>query len=363
MAAEITNNIANRKYMATIDFQLAPHRITACGIGLKGAKHTAAGNITKICNDIHTWFEKKPNRPIEECCTYVLDDRWNAAYLETYLVSSQKDDNGNFFFIFWNRSEKSGSSIYGINQSATSQNITKKENFGKRNLPKNHIQGFATYFWIIPSKDLLVNFIPESSKTCRGGFDEWVLGFIGKYSSYSKHSGNEFIGYDVNGSTIKEIDGKALWPRFSTRVLHSAPRITLLKENRTSIKSIVRHTKLRHVIQDERDMFFRMLGSSFYKTEDIVLKYEAAVQPTEEELNDMIDKCINDELIDKIGFTFPSGIPGLKTKEWLDKNFMRARYSENIAWIEAGAMIKPSSFKSAVLRKRDEFFEELKKTI
>lgn len=351
--------------MANIEFQLAPHYIASCGITIKHGSGDLAGNFSQVCNDIHNWFCKNPQRPIEECCTYTLTNESTGSHKETYLISSKKDQYGNYFFIFWNRSEKNGTTIFGINQQAKTGTVTNKSNFGQNNLPKDHIPGFATYYWAIPSKNIIVNFIPQGSKTCRGGFYEWMHAFIAKYSTICEISsdGKEILGYKIDGKVLTHHKDKELIPRFTSRPVHTSPRVKLLIENRTSIKSIIRHTKLKYVVKSDQDVFFGLLGAGSYRTDNIVLKFEAAVQPTEDELMDMIEKCTNGDLVDKVGFTFPSGLLGLKKKEWLDDNCLRSRYSENMSWVQPGALLEPNSLISAIHSRQNAYFAELDSAI
>jgi len=317
------------------------------------------GSFSEIANNIQNWSNTK-GKLIQNTCTYEVNEDFDMDFLETYLVAMKHDaETGDYFLAMWNRTHESGDSVYALNPNTTIDDIGEGA-LHKGDLPAHSIPGFATYFWLMPSKNTVATITFGTPRTGIKQFSYWLENFIRTESRYVRFDNDEFLGY-ANGDNPPNSE---LIPRFA-RTLHKNPaKKDLIINNRDEIRGVIRRVTLaRSQIAHEETLghLTRLFGSKSKELipHEIPLTYELGYTPSKVELDRIIEAYEEGSGTgnwEDVGFKFSQTNKfGADEKEWLSKSFSKGKMSIDLEWVVSGQLINMDSLKTQVRARRDEF--------
>jgi hypothetical protein len=336
------------------------HQVKSCGLYRARSRTPEIGSFTEIINNIYNW-SNTGGRLIQNTCTYEVNEDFDMDFLETYLVSMEHDPtSGNYFIAIWNRTHESGDSVYGLDPTTTVGNVNERALHGS-NLPAQSIPGYATYFWIIPSKNTIATITFGTPRTGMKSFSHWLKSFIKTESRYVRFDDNDqFIGY-AEGSNQPNSE---LEPRFK-RTLHKNPaKRDLIIRNRGYIRGVVRRINLdraqpTHVgTVDKLLSLIGITNSNEQMPHEIPLTYELNYTPSEAELDLIIttyEAGLDDGSWEDIGFKFPQkNVFGADEKEWLSKSYSKGKISIDVEWVVLGQLLDMDNLRVSINSRRKE---------
>ena len=336
------------------------HKVKSCGLYRPRARTPEMGAFTSIINNVYNWLNSG-GRLIQNTCTYEVNEDFDMDFLETYLVSMKHDSTtGDYFIAMWNKTHDSGDSTYALDPTATVDNISEQA-LHRGNLPAQSIPGYATYFWVIPSKNTIATITFGTPRTGMRPFSHWLESFIKTESRYVRFNENDqFIGY-AEGTNQPITD---LEPRF-TRTLHKNPaKRDLIIRSREQIRGVIRRINLdraQPVHLGAVDNLLSLIGitnSNQHMPHEIPLTYELNYTPSESELTRIIanyESGQDNGSWEDIGFKFPqSNAFGADEKEWLSKSYSKGKISINVEWLVMGQLLDMEDLKGCINERREE---------
>lgn len=267
------------------DAKVSFFRVERCGYYRHGQKVPDFGSLANTCSQLAVW-----SRGVDLAMTKLSEPGAGADQQPVYLAGIEQL-HGDYVFATWNEvpSHEAGVASISLDSKVGAPKVA------LNTLPKNSIPGYATYFWVIPSKNLIATIRfgrPVSGQTAMVGY---VKRFLEQYSSFA-------VWKDLNTPNAKVMgftdlgDGKpkpGLKPAFKTSAfVKTGPRDQIIK-NHAAIVKVVRRGHLSTTRQPDRALFQKLV--QFVRSEQptsVAVNQSAYLEleytPTLEELKAMI---------------------------------------------------------------------------
>ncbi len=334
------------------------HHVKHCGLYKKNGRNAVFGSLTQILNNVNHW-SSHGGRQIQNTCTYQVCADSELEFLETYLVSIKHDaSTGDYVLATWNRTHESGDSVYGLDPSAAVDSVSKNA-LHKGNLPAQMIPGYASYFWVIPSKHTIATITTNSPRTGMKPFSHWLESFIKTESRYARFENSNFLGYaDNDGAPNPD-----LHVRFERSLHRNLPKRDLIIKYRPHITGVIRRINLIRTKANHTSVLNQLgalmgLGVQTSVTVDVPLTYKLRYTPSEDDLNEIIRSYEADEgksAWEDVGFEFPeSNAFGANDIEWLSKSYAKGKASLNLQWIVPNQLLDMQVLLTTLTHRRDE---------
>ncbi|MCK2179023.1 hypothetical protein MUN35_04790 [Hafnia paralvei] len=338
---------------ATITF----YRIKKCGYFLYGASEPAFSNCSEMLMDLNAWAAGKT---LKETKTYEANDEVLPSYL---LDVQQRGDN--VVLLLWNEVPSTDQNVPSVEENA---------HFGTgpgvimNSIQAGSIPGFATYFWFIPSKNLVASIKLNHALTGQKAMQCYLHSFLKQSSSHvvaesvaKEDGGHEVVirGYKVNPMD-DELPNKKHYPQFVTGLVKNPGKHDIIRENAANISKIEKVVELDLAKADELSLWQSLLVSmniSHAQTADVStkIKYELSPNVDLQDIDGMIDDWNenNDTNSCDYGFVFK----GDSKMYWLSRSLARTKFPLNLERQDA-EFVTSSSLLEELVGKRDVIFRE-----
>ncbi|MEZ8718399.1 hypothetical protein AB6D81_20675 [Vibrio splendidus] len=338
------------------------YRVNKCGLAKRHARQCSIGSYKSVIENIYNWAKGKY---IQNTCTYEISEDSEMEFLQTYLVSAQRNSKENeYLFTFWNRTHESGDSVYALDSTVKMGDLSSKS-FHKGNLPESSIPGYATYFWFLPNKGVFATITFGNPRNGLAPMSYWLENFLVTESRYAKFEGLVFKGFEAMDGTLHQ----DLEPCFRKELFDIPAKKSLIMQYSSHIKGVIRRVHLSRGIEVDETTFLglsKILGMKKAELEesDMSLSYELSYVPTQEELKDIIEQYETTATRGKwedVGFKFSeSNDIGMNKKEWLSKSYAKAKISLEVEWVIVGQLLNTPHLLKTINSHKQELFNHIK---
>ena len=273
------------KEEASINF----YRVARCGYYKHGKRAPAFCGLSDTLGELFQWV-KDGKKSLSETCPYEIEDGEEGYRTFCFDIVNSKG-NGEYIITTWNETpstEGNFASVNGTNKPGhASVSLTA--------VPKNHIPGYATYFWFIPKRNILATIRFHHAVNGHQNLCRYMKFFLAKWTSHvvtdddDEDADHSIVGYRKNDKS----EAEHLNPMFRSLVLRKPGQIEQLRKNREDIRTIYRKNLLSHKSNADVSFFSGLLVQLGLQdppkpNHDIRVKYEFNHTPEEVELNHII---------------------------------------------------------------------------
>lgn len=341
------------------------HKVKHCGLFRHKARTADIGSFSEIVNNFYNWLNSG-GRLIQNTCTYEVNEDFDMEFLETYLVSMKHDPTtGDYFLAMWNKTHESGDSVYALDPNTIVENLNERA-LHKGDLPAQSIPGYATYYWLIPSKSTIATITFGTPRTGMKPFSHWLESFIKTESRFARYDENDqFLGY-ASGDNLPNLNLEA---RFTRTLQKNPARRDLIIRNREHIRGIIRRINLNRSQAAHEGAIGKLLGLVGINTQstliphEVPLSYELNYTPSKDELNGIITAYENSDgngNWEDVGFKFPKDNNfGANEKEWLSKSYAKSKTGMDVEWVVPGQLLNLIKLRESINLRRDELISLL----
>lgn len=334
-----------------IDFKLDFYDVKKCGFYKRGGENPEFGSLNILVEDFNNFLQGKS---LNLTKTYDYNDE--SGDLPTYCYSFVGSGD-NYLLTTWNETPFEDGNIASANGNDTVGSVTIQQT----SVPENHIPGYATYFWLVPSENLIVSLRPSSiAYNGHQNLKKYFTSFLRYYTRYNVL--NPLEPDAVIGYTDGREEEAKFYPKFETFLRKKPTDIDFLISNANEIYKLIKKDKL--TLNGELQLSF--LDSILYKLclddvdrnilEEKNYKIELEYTPNADDIQRIIndfDLSNNDPSID-FGFL----IHGRQSPIWLSKTYERHEYTLNVER-EPGEVINADALYQEILINRDVFLNLL----
>lgn len=210
------------------------YEISKCGYFSGRNKSPDFGGLTETLNDLKDWASAKT---LEDTFTYEPTED----LLPTYLYNI-KEYKSTWLLTIWNRTPTTQGKVASVMGNSKVGNAKVVMN----GVQKGSIPGFATYFWIIPSRNIFANIRFQHAISGQPAFQQYVQSFLESCSSHVAFDPNpsnadiEILGYREDP---QDSPGN-FSPRFHTNLFRKVGPHAYLASNADKIQRVIKKTKL-----------------------------------------------------------------------------------------------------------------------
>lgn len=274
------------------------YRVTRCGYYAFGENDPAFSSINDVLRQLEEWTSGS-----DLSLTKIADPGGNNQDYPIYLLGIHQS-GGDWVFATWNEvpSHETGVASVKLDSKVGTPEVH------INGIEPNSIPGYATYFWVIPSMNLMATIRFTHLTNGQRQMQNYLGRFMSSYTKYAISGVNAegqpaIIGYtDLDDRTPKKVR-----PYFKTMAYTKVGPREFILDNQTNIRKVVRrgHVTTQNVV--DRAFWQKAIryvrgseqaaNSAFVKQAVYV---EIEYQPSHEELRLMIDTEIGD--IDATGW-------------------------------------------------------------
>jgi hypothetical protein len=286
------------------------YQISKCGLYKYGAEDPTLGKIAGFLEQLKVWV-KKGGKPLDETCTYVVDDGEDVDRTFSYegKVAAVKAKS------------KVGSAVVEFTT-----------------LPKNSIPGYATYFWFVPSKNVYATVRFQHRLNGKRNLDKYIKEFIAKFSDYVVLDDDGNADFTVAGYSEKDGDKTLnLHSQFKSVVVRKPGQIEYIRQNVGKIRKIERHNKLLPQKNESQELWQKALLTLGLKNQpklksEVNFSYEFSFTPTDVELVEIVNEWEknHDSKWDDVGFM----LKGEQSPLWLSNSLARDQFDVDVKRID-----------------------------
>ncbi|MFJ5428231.1 hypothetical protein ACIPUP_03580 [Pectobacterium actinidiae] len=338
---------------ATITF----YRIQKCGYYLYGAAEPAFGGCSELLADLAMWANGKT---LKQTKTYEA----NEEVLPAYLLDV-KQDSDNVVLLLWNEVPSTDQSVPSVEENAQ---------FGTgpavilNSIQEGSIPGFATYFWFIPSLNLVASIKLNHPLTGQKAMQCYLQHFLKQSSSHvvaesveMEDGTHEVVikGYKVNPED-DELPKKKHYPQFVSGLVKNPGKHEVIRQNANNVTKIEKVVELDVSKADEFSLWQKLLINmhiSQPQNADVSTKIRYELSP-DVDLND-IEGMINDwnENSDTNSCDYGFVFKGDSKMYWLSRSLARTKFPLNLERQDA-EFVSSASLLAELVGKRDVILRE-----
>lgn len=283
--------------------------VNKCGYYTYRSKSPKFGGLIDTLSKLATWAGD--GREFINTATYEPspeDNKLRTLYCDCVSDSNSKDT----VLVLWNEVTNHGGTIYGIEpmQKPGTTEMLHTE-FSKEAIP-----GFPSYFWFIPSRNLVASVKFEHSTIGKGNLDDYILGFMQWKTPYQVNAKEKIIGHAVDGKSLDPNDHAI--PRFIIKPRKQLDLETELLTNISRITKIIKTQKLNYQLPKDKKFLELFFDGFNIRRDNETLDLHTAVQDTQELLfrptEDQLKRIIHsfnesnfEPSIKKIAFGYSDG--------------------------------------------------------
>lgn len=326
------------------------YRFDKCGLFEYGAEESKLGELPDFLNQLMVWVQRN-GKPLDETCTYAIEESEDVS--RTFCYDIVKNGvTGDFLLTTWNETPSYEGKVAAVNSKGKFGEA--KVEFTK--LPKDSIPGYATYFWIVPSKNVFASIRFQHVLNGKKNFDKYFKEFISKFSGYVVLGKSETSDFQIIGYAEKEDDDPLnLYAYLKTSILRKPGQTDYIVNNFPKIRKITRHNCLSPKLASSQDLWQKALQGLGLKKQkklnsDVNFSYEFSFKPSKDELTEMIKEweANHDSKWDDIGFT----LTGEQNPRWLSNSLARDTFELDVKRVN-DEVVDAQSILDQVTEKRD----------
>ena len=302
------------------------YKINSCGYYKHGLQEPEFGSISSVLSDLKNWIH---DLTLIQRGTYEVRD---GEELEKSYCLNCIQRNNQFLVTMWNQIPTTQNNAVAAISADSTINVT---TYSFKEFPKNTIPGYATYFWIIPDKNLLATIRFHHSKNGHKNFTKYLNEFMAKFSSYvvaeenNEDEHNLILGYrETDDDEIQSLNS-----RFHDSIYKKDGMIEYISQHQNRITKIIRKNRLSITESDDRGFFTRMMDRVLLQnvnpeSTEVKVKYEVNYTPSQDQLQQIIREWNekNETRWDDIGFNISGHTYWLShstAKDKIDLNITR----------------------------------------
>lgn len=265
------------------------YRIARCGYYKHGGRIPEFCNLSDALQELFAWV-KDGNKTLGETCTYKIEEGEDR--LHTYCFDiGRSNSSGEYVVTTWNETPSTEGNFASVNETSTVGNV----DVSLSEIPTNHIPGYATYFWFIPTQNLLATIRFQHATNGHQNLCLYMKEFLAKWTKYvvaneeDEEADHSIVGYSP-GENMVPLN---LNPMFKSYQYKKQGKIDFLTQNREQIRTIFRKNVLNPQSQVDVSLLNKMLVQLGIQVppeldHDINVKYEFNYTPEETELASII---------------------------------------------------------------------------
>ncbi|WP_250628397.1 hypothetical protein [Pinirhizobacter soli] len=210
----------------------------------------------------------------------------------TYLFDICQNSGGDFLVTTWNEAASTNGRVASVPRQATVGSGTVVMN----KVSKNTIPGHATYFWVIPSKNVLATVTFQHSQNGQSAFQKYMESYLKWSSSFVVRDPSDrtkIIGYSTSPGN-PNTPALDLYPRFRTKAAVNQAHHKDLVDNYARITKVIRKTLLNLRSSDDLELWQRFLRRAHMSavqpggTKGVPIQYQVSKTVSRSELLTMI---------------------------------------------------------------------------
>lgn len=311
------------------------YRVHECGYYSWGNDTPVFGSLQELLTDLQHWSADKS---IEN--TKLYEPQAGSDYLSTYLLDIKRSGE-DWLVTTWNEVPSTEAGVASVvrDSSVAAPSVVMNR------IQDNSIPGYATYFWMLPSRGLFAS-VRFNKRTQTGQppfrkFIEQALSLISSHVRYGEDGEDGFrnvIGYAPVG---EDMINPSPSPRFKTTLAHDVGNREYIRANANRVSKIIRKETLRLNHADERQWWQSALsrlgisnGTDYRRMDDVNVKYELPpaffdLQNVEAMIREWDDSEVVRSDWDDYGFTFKGNAGKV---HWLSYSTLTASAELNVDW-------------------------------
>lgn len=222
--------------MATEKASITFYRITECGYYARGNETALFGNTAEVLEDLKTWSAGKTL--IE---TKVGEVKETDTAGNVYLLDI-RSKQGTWLLTMWNETASTQGKVASVQATSPVGDAEIHMNA----IAEGSIPGYATYFWIVPSKGVFASLRFQHPYTAQKPFRAYINKFM---ETHGRHvvvgSPTEESDYPILGYVENDGDEpQHAYARFNTELKRNPGRKQFMLDNLLKINKIVRKETL-----------------------------------------------------------------------------------------------------------------------
>lgn len=213
------------------DARITFYSVAKCGFYKRGEKGPSFGGLADTFQQLADW-----SNGLELSLTKLIDAAPDAVTMPVYVLEMVPCGAG-WMLACWNEVPSKDGNITSVSKNS----IVGAPLVHLNEVVENSIPGYATYFWIIPEKDVIASIKFSDFTTGLKAMSGYVSDFLMLESTYAIDAtdaeGQPYIaGYTDKADNIPT----AAKPRFKLIIFSKKGRRTYLLENHAKIKKVLR---------------------------------------------------------------------------------------------------------------------------
>lgn len=336
------------------------YSINRCGYYKRGQKGAVFGNVSELLPALKQWVTEKP---LGETCTFQVKEE--DAHDRTYCLRMVRRTNGATILVLWNETPSSEGNVATVDADAPvgSASVSLTE------IPKNSIPGYATYFWILPDRQVIATVSFQHRISGYRPLYKYLRGFLRRFFYPHVALNEPSVGVDqevIGYRHTAESPVLHLIPSFRLAAVQHPGQITLIKSRRNDIRKIVRKEDLSPLHKEDGTLIRKLLvgfGIANPQTSpiDYRIRYEMGYTPDVDELDEIIQSWqdslgpnTDDDEWNDVGFIFS----GEQSPHWLSYSLERHVIELNVER-ENEELVNPVSLLKALEGRRKSLLKNI----
>jgi len=262
------------------------YSIFQCGYFSRGGEAPLFGSIQETLEDIQQWSSGK--KLIE---TKVAEIDESDTVGNTYLVDIQaKRDT--WVITTWNETASTDGRVASVQAESNVGDATVHMN----DIAEGSIPGYATYFWIIPSRNIFASVRFQHPYTAQRPFSAYIKRFM---ECYSRHvvvgEATAEVEYPIIGyANTANDEPRHCHPRFKTGLLRNPGQKQFMLDNVERITKVIRKETLDLTQRETLSLWQKMIRQAGLSSPPVTpvkprISYDLPFQPTADDIENMFD--------------------------------------------------------------------------
>jgi hypothetical protein len=338
------------------DARVTFYTAAKCGFYKRGEKVPSFGGLAETFQQLANWSDG-----LALSLTKLTDPAPDADTMPVYLLEMMQCGNG-WILACWNEVPSADGNITSVSKDS----IVGAPQVHLNEVVENSIPGYATYFWVIPDKNVVASIKFRDFSTGLKAMSAYANDFLALESTYAIDAVDAEGQFYISGYTDKADNiATAAKPKFQLVAFNKKGRRAYLLENHAKIKRVLRvgRVTLENVV--DRTTFqslVRFIRGDLNKNSDIEVgvhsaRVELQYTPTEEELKAMIEADDADDdgsRWEDLGFE----LNGEGSTIWLNRSRASDTFALNVE-LGASGVVKTEMLAQALHAQRDQILQLL----
>lgn len=301
------------------------YRVIQCGYFARNAEVPLFGSIQETLEDLQQWSDGK--KLIETKVAEITESDTSG---NTYLVDIQTKA-GTWVITTWNETASTDGQVASIQAESNVGDATIHMN----GIVEGSIPGYATYFWIIPSRNIFASVRFQHPYTAQKPFSAYIKKFMECYSRHvvvgeaTAESEYPILGY----ANTADDEPSHPYPRFKTELLRNPGQKQFMLDHVDSITKVIRKETL-DLTQAETLTFWQKMLRQAKLSSPIIspvkprITYDVPIAPTTEDVQSMFEAW--ESGAESRWDDFGVKIAGSPEIHWVSHTLARSEFSLNV---------------------------------